>query len=68
MEWMYNHLGHTKGVHKEHYSQMSGPIERTQISKVLLIQDMNLTSKFKGKKLEDMDIKGKLLTVEVACY
>lgn len=58
MDWVCNHLGHTKSVHKEHYRQMSGLVERTQISKLLLIQDMNLTSKFRGKKLEDMDIKG----------
>ncbi|XP_062566938.1 uncharacterized protein LOC134229248 isoform X2 [Saccostrea cucullata] len=57
MDWVCNHLGHTKSVHKEHYRQMSGLVERTQISKLLLIQDMNLTSKFRGKKLEDMDIK-----------
>ena len=36
---------------------MSGLVERTQISKLLLIQDLNLTSKFRGKKLEDMNIK-----------
>ena len=58
MDWVCNHLGHTKSVHKEHYRQMSGLVERTQISKLLLIQDLNLTSKFRGKKLEDMDIKG----------
>ncbi|XP_071121286.1 uncharacterized protein [Mytilus edulis] len=57
LDWVCNHLGHTRSVHKEHYRQMSGLLERTQISKLLLIQDLNLTSKFKGKKLEDMDIK-----------
>jgi hypothetical protein len=59
MDWVYQHLGHTKAVHKEHYRQMSSLLERTQVSKMLLIQDLNLMSKFKGKKLEEMDIKGK---------
>ncbi|XP_069120721.1 uncharacterized protein [Argopecten irradians] len=57
LDWMYQHLGHTKAVHKEHYRQMSGLVERTQISKMFLIQDLNLTSKFKGKKLDEVDIK-----------
>ncbi|OWF49393.1 hypothetical protein KP79_PYT01077 [Mizuhopecten yessoensis] len=57
MEWMYNHLGHTKQVHKEHYRQMSGLLERTQISKILMVQDLNLMSKFKNKRLEELDIK-----------
>lgn len=59
MDWVYNHLGHTKSVHKQHYRQMSALVERTQISKLFLIQDLNLTTKFKGKKLEELDIKGK---------
>ncbi|KAK3082485.1 hypothetical protein FSP39_007930 [Pinctada imbricata] len=57
MEWVYQHLGHTKAVHKEHYRQMSGLLERTQVSKMFLIQDLNLTSKFKGRKLDELDIK-----------
>ena len=58
MEWVYNHLGHTKMVHKEHYRQMSGLLERTQVSKLLLVQDLNLVSRFKGKKLQEMNLEG----------
>ena len=58
MEWVYNHLGHTKHVHKEHYRQMSGLLERTQVSKLLLVQDLNLTMRFKGQKLDDMNLEG----------
>lgn len=58
MEWVYQHLGHTKGVHKEHYRQMSGLLERTKISKMFLIQDLNLAGKFKDKSLEEIDIRG----------
>ncbi|XP_033759137.1 glutamic acid-rich protein-like [Pecten maximus] len=57
MDWILNHLGHTRAVHKEHYRQMSGLLERTQVSKMLLVQDMNLMSKFKGKRLEEVDIR-----------
>ncbi|ESO97052.1 hypothetical protein LOTGIDRAFT_174659 [Lottia gigantea] len=54
LEWLCKHLGHTKRVHKEHYQQMSGFIERVKVSKLLLVQDMNLTSKFAGKKLDEI--------------
>ncbi|XP_033751889.1 uncharacterized protein LOC117335804 [Pecten maximus] len=64
LEWVYNHLGHTKKVHREHYRQMSGLVERTQISKLLLVQDLNLTSKFQGKKLDDLDIRDIVLPDE----
>ncbi|XP_052085092.1 uncharacterized protein LOC127722235 [Mytilus californianus] len=57
LTWLCNHLGHTKKVHLEHYRQMSGFIERVEISKILLIQDMNLTEKFKGKTLKDVSMK-----------
>ncbi|XP_052097913.1 uncharacterized protein LOC127732765 [Mytilus californianus] len=57
LTWLCNHLGHTKKVHLEHYRQMSGFIERVEISKILLIQDMNLTEKFKGKTLKAVSMK-----------
>jgi hypothetical protein len=34
---------------------MSGFIERVNISKMLLIQDMNLTGKFVGKTLQEIN-------------
>lgn len=58
IEWMCRHLGHTTEVHKAYYRHMSGFVERVQLSKLFMIQDMNLTSKFKGKKLEEIDISG----------
>lgn len=54
-----DHLGHTPKVHGEHYRQVSTALERVQISKLLLIQDMNLTGKVRGKELEDVEITGK---------
>ena len=59
LDWVCNHLGHTKQVHQEHYRQMSGLVERACISKLLMIQDMNLASKFQGKKLEEINFEGK---------
>ena len=58
VDWVCRHLGHTKNVHKMHYRQMSGLIERTQLTKLFLLQDLNLTSQFKGKSLEEIDLKG----------
>ena len=58
LEWVCRHLGHTTEVHKTHYRQMSGAIERIQVAKLLLLQDMNLTQKFKGQKLAEIDIHG----------
>jgi len=37
---------------------MSSAIERVQISKLLLIQDMGLTGKVRGKGLEDAGLCG----------
>ncbi|KAH3713312.1 hypothetical protein DPMN_073101, partial [Dreissena polymorpha] len=54
LQWLCSHLGHTTRVHSDHYRQMSGLIERVKISKVLLIQDMNLTEKFVGKSLDEI--------------
>ncbi|XP_052229409.1 uncharacterized protein LOC127843707 isoform X6 [Dreissena polymorpha] len=56
LDWVCKHLGHTKSVHNTAYRQMSGMVERVYISKLLMIQDLNLTGKFKGKNLEDIDV------------
>lgn len=57
MEWVINHLGHTRSVHDDQYRLMSGLIERTEVRKLLLIQNLNITAKFKGRKLQDIDLK-----------
>lgn len=58
LDWVCRHLGHSDNVHKTHYRQMSDMIERVHVTKLLLLQDMNLTHKFKGQKLEDIDLSG----------
>ncbi|VDI46116.1 Hypothetical predicted protein [Mytilus galloprovincialis] len=64
LEWVCRHLGHSANVHKTHYRQMSGFIERVHVSKLMLVQDMNLTKKYAGKKLEDIDITDIVLPSE----
>lgn len=66
VDWVCKHLGHIKSVHKAHYQQMSDFIERVHIAKLLLVQDMNLTKQFKGKKLEDIDVSGKYCVIILA--
>lgn len=56
LEWVCRHLGHSANVHQTHYRQMSDFIERVHVTKLMLVQDMNLTKKYAGKKLEDIDI------------
>lgn len=61
VDWVCRHLGHSGSVHKTHYRQMSDLIERVHITKLLLVQDFNLTNKFKGQRLEDIDVSGNKL-------
>jgi len=65
LDWVCNHLGHKRSVHKEHYRQMSGLVERVYVSKLLLIQDLNLTQKFKGQNITDIDVTGKYLLGDI---
>jgi len=58
LHWVCDHLGHTKKVHLQHYRNMSGFIERSQVAKLMLVHDLNLTGEFKGKKLDDARANG----------
>lgn len=57
LNWVCDHLGHTKKVHLQHYHQLSGVVE---VAKLMMIQDMNLSDKFKEKSLSEIQIEGKL--------
>ena len=61
---MYRHLGHTESVHLQHYRSMSGFIERVHIGKVLLMQDLNVSSRFVGKMLEELDFSNIIANAE----
>jgi hypothetical protein len=56
--WLCKHLGHTKSVHNEYYKLLSGYVERVEIGKMMLIQDNNMVSRFKGKKLSNINFTG----------
>ncbi|XP_033729942.1 uncharacterized protein LOC117319213 [Pecten maximus] len=66
LDWVCKHLGHTQGVHKTAYQQMSDVIEKVYISKLMLIQDLNLTNKYQGKDLENVDIRDIVYANEAA--
>ncbi|XP_033737472.1 titin homolog [Pecten maximus] len=56
LEWLCGHLGHTANIHKLHYRATSGFIERVNIGKLMLLQDLNVAGQFAGKRLQDIDI------------
>uniref|UniRef100_A0A8W8MQQ1 Uncharacterized protein n=1 Tax=Magallana gigas TaxID=29159 RepID=A0A8W8MQQ1_MAGGI len=56
-QWLTNHLGHTLDIHKIHYRQTSGIIERVDISKLMLLTEYGLTGKYPGKKLTDITLE-----------
>jgi hypothetical protein len=57
-QWLANHLGHSMDIHKIHYRQTSGLIERIDMAKLMLMQELNITAKYAGKKLEDIQLPG----------
>ena len=59
LEEVCAHVGHTMDIHKLHYKNTSGFIERVNIGKIMMLQELELVGKFAGKKLEDVDITGK---------
>ena len=59
-QWLTNHLGHSMDVHKIHYRQTAGLIERVDLAKLMLIQEFNVTAKYAGQKLSDIQFTGKI--------
>ena len=57
VNWAINHFGHTLDVHSIHYRLTSADIERTQIAKMLLLQDHQQVSKYANCRLSDIDLK-----------
>lgn len=55
-QWVIDHLGHTMKIHLNYYRQTSDILERVEIAKLLLIQDMGLVSQYRGKQLKDIQI------------
>ena len=63
LQWLCNHLGHTKKVHHEHYRQMSGFLERTEVPQIFQIQDMNLSKKYMGKDISKLTLEGEIMKI-----
>ncbi|OWF39286.1 hypothetical protein KP79_PYT22706 [Mizuhopecten yessoensis] len=61
-QWVIDHLGHTMNVHQTHYRQTSDMLERVEVAKILLVQDLNLVSKYGGKKLADIQLDGRFMS------
>lgn len=55
--WVIDYLGHKMDVHHVHYRQTSDVLEHVDIAEMLLIQDMGLVSKYRGKRLADIQIE-----------
>lgn len=47
-QWVIEYLGHTMKIHLSYYRQTSDILERVEIAKLLLIQDMGLVSQYRG--------------------
>ncbi|XP_060584452.1 uncharacterized protein LOC132740548 isoform X2 [Ruditapes philippinarum] len=62
MQWVLNHLGHTMDVHKIHYRATSDIIERTQIAKILLLQDQGRVGEFRNQCLDDIELEDIVFT------
>lgn len=58
--WIIQHLGHNMDVHLHHYRQTSDVLERTEVAKILLIQDFGIVPHYVGRKLSDIQLDGKL--------
>ena len=68
MEWVSEHFGHTIDVHKNHYRARSDVLERIEIAKILLIQDLGMVKDFVGKKMEDIQFEGRFLVHVMNMY
>ena len=55
---MCEHFGHTVDVHRNFYKARSDVLERTEIAKILLMQDFGQVKNFVGKKLKDIQFTG----------
>jgi hypothetical protein len=65
-QWLTNHLGHSLDVHKIHYRQTSGLIERVDISKLMLLTEYGLAGKYAGRRLEEITLEGEKIQPHIA--
>lgn len=60
MDWLASHLGHDIKVHRKFYRMKEDHVELAKVSKLLLAIDRGQIHKYAGKKLNDIDLGGKL--------
>ncbi|KAJ8017713.1 hypothetical protein HOLleu_44683 [Holothuria leucospilota] len=58
-QWIVDHMGHTLDIHHIHYRSTLDVIERIDVTKLLLLMDCGQISRFKGKKLEEIQLEGR---------
>jgi len=56
LDQLASFMGHTTNIHKEYYRLPNDVFQTAKISKLLLLSEKGKLSKFKGKRLEDIDI------------
>ena len=59
-DWLARHLGHDVRVHREFYRLQENAVELTKVSRLLLAVDQGEAHKFTGKKLNEINIEGKV--------
>lgn len=55
---MCRHLGHTVAIHESYYQKLDQTIEKVKVARLLGAMDDGTIEKYKGKKIEDIEIEG----------
>ena len=61
IQWLTNHLDHSVDIHQEYYRLHNNAIGLAKVSRVLLAVDSGKCEKFKGKRLNEIQ-------VDVCCW
>lgn len=59
-EWILEHFGHSYNIHMEFYRANMPILEMTKMARLLSVIDKKAVLSLAGKKLQDLDIEGKL--------
>lgn len=58
LDWIARHLGHDIRVHRDFYRLHESAVELTKVSRLLMAIDSGEVSKFKGRSLDQIQLKG----------
>ena len=58
LEWVANHLGHSLEVHRQYYHLPSEILQLAKVSQLLLAAEQGCVNSYKGKTLNELDVKG----------